>query len=357
MLFFLCQFIVLCLLSNSCEMENKNSTQVVIPFDFGGKNIGEYARQSWNTTFGRQQNVGVMPKRIMVAVLSQIKREDLDFKPFYRFHISEFAMPNQDITSLYKDVKTAFGKLTDLKWFFEELNKENILKSKFSYRHLLNTSDVNCGYDNGYITVVLNPLLKPLFLEIAHYSTFDLKWYMTFSSWYSMRLFECLSAYKDTGYWEVSIDEFRIIMDCENKYVDNPKKLLDTVLKTPVLELGNEKTKMAFSYEPITEKVLGQKGRPPIVGVRFDLKTIQSNKIPSDVLIPERTQKVIDDLYKWEVSEANIKKYLKAITIEESVKLLKTWKDKQRSNLPILNKLTYCNKAFVEAGKKALEKK
>ena len=145
-------------------MENKNSTQVVIPFDFGGKNIGEYARQSWNTTFGRQQNVGVMPKRIMVAVLSQIKREDLDFKPFYRFHISEFAMPNQDITSLYKDVKTAFGKLTDLKWFFEELNKENILKSKFSYRHLLNTSDVNCGYDNGYITVVLNPLLKPLFL-------------------------------------------------------------------------------------------------------------------------------------------------------------------------------------------------
>ena len=126
MLFFLCQFIVLCLLSNSCEMENKNSTQVVIPFDFGGKNIGEYARQSWNTTFGRQQNVGVMPKRIMVAVLSQIKREDLDFKPFYRFHISEFAMPNQDITSLYKDVKTAFGKLTDLKWFFEELNKENI---------------------------------------------------------------------------------------------------------------------------------------------------------------------------------------------------------------------------------------
>ena len=114
---------------------------------------------------------------------------------------------------------------------------------------------------------------------------------------------------------------------------------------------------MAFSYEPITEKVLGQKGRPPIVGVRFDLKTIQSNKIPSDVLIPERTQKVIDDLYKWEVSEANIKKYLKAITIEESVKLLKTWKDKQRSNLPILNKLTYCNKAFVEAGKKALEKK
>lgn len=57
------------------------------------------------------------------------------------------------------------------------------------------------------------------------------------------------------------------------------------------------------------------------------------------------------------MSEANIKKYLKAITIEESVKLLKTWKDKQRSNLPILNKLTYCNKAFVEAGKKALEKK
>jgi hypothetical protein len=57
------------------------------------------------------------------------------------------------------------------------------------------------------------------------------------------------------------------------------------------------------------------------------------------------------------VSEANIKKYLKAITTDGAVKLLKTWKEKQRSNLPILNKLTYCNKAFVDMGKKAIDEK
>ena len=338
-------------------MENKNSTQVFIPFDFKEKNIGLYARQSWNTTFGRQQNVGVMPKRIMVAVLSQIKKEDLDFKPFYRFHVSEFALPNQDVRALYKELKTAFIKLTDLKWFFEDLNKEDILKSKFAVRHLLNTSDINCGYDNGYLTIVLNPILKPLFIEIAHYTTFDLKWYMTFSSWYSMRLFEILSAYKDTGWWEVSIDEYRAIMDCENKF-SNPYDLIKKTTTTPLLEL--EKTKMAFTVEPITQKMIGQKGRPPIVSLKFTLKNAQPKikAIPNDWFKNPDHSKLLEKMKnRYKLSEANIVKYSNVIGLKSVKELLNSWDIKEASSDPIKNKLHYCNLVFVAMGKKVTEEK
>ena len=56
---------------------------------------------------------------------------------------------------------------------------------------------------------------------------------------------------------------------------------------------------------------------------------------------------------KYQVSEANIKKYLRAITTVETRKLLNSWDIKEASSDPIKNKLFYCNKVFVAMGKKA----
>ena len=140
----------------------------------------------------------------------------------------------------------AFDQLTDLKWLIEDLENK-----RFAFRHLLNTSDAKCGYNDGTITVVLNPLLKDYFIEMAHYTTYDLKWSMSFSSWYSMRLFEILSAYRDTGVWYVSISEYRKLMDCENKYPEQ-KDLIKKTTEKALVEL--EKTNMAFSVETILDK-------------------------------------------------------------------------------------------------------
>ena len=335
------------MLSKALGMANKNNTQVVIPFDLKGKNINEYARQHWNATFSRQKKVSVLAKKIMSAVISQIKRDDVDFKGYYQMHITDFLSKDQEPSSIYSDVRTAFRELTVMQWEFED-----VANNTFEIRNLLNTSDVRCGYVKGNITIVLNPILKPYFLGLAHYTTYDLKWYMTFSSWYSMRLFEILSANKDTGVWRVDIDKYRILMDCVGKYKGNPVMLIKKTTAEPLLEL--EKTDMAFTFEEITEKVKGAKGRPPIVALEFRLKKVQSNKIPTDIEIPETTQKIIDKLMKkYQVSEANIKKYLRAITTVETRKLLNSWDIKEASSDPIKNKLFYCNKVFVAMGKKA----
>lgn len=330
-------------------MANKNNIQLTLPFDFNKKEIGLYARQHWNITFGRQKKVSVMAKKIMAAVLSQININDKEFKPKYQFHVTDFSLKNQDESSLYKEVRKAFIELTTLQWLFEDIETK-----KFAPRNLLNTSDISSGYDNGIITIVLNPILKPYFLELAQYTTYELKWYMAFSSWYSMRLFEILSAYKDKGFWIVSIEEYRLIMDCENKYKDNNKQLITKTISEPLIELEN--SKMAFTVEEIKNKKINEKGRKSITHLKFTLKKVQKTKIPENIEIPLSTQKIIEKLKKrYLVSESNIVKYLNVIGTTDTRKLLASWDLKEASADPIRNKLHYCNKSFVDMGKKILE--
>ena len=59
---------------------DKRSAQTVLPFDFKGKDIDLYVRQHWNATFSRQKKVSVLSKKIMSAVMSQIKMNDKGFK-------------------------------------------------------------------------------------------------------------------------------------------------------------------------------------------------------------------------------------------------------------------------------------
>ena len=125
-------------------MQNKNSTQVSLPFDLKGKEVKPYVAQHFNITFARQKNVGIMAKKIMTNVMAQIKRDDKDFKSFYQLHITDLVDNDAHLPSVYKEAKKAFDQLTDLKWLIEDLENK-----RFAFRHLLNTSDAKCGYKDG----------------------------------------------------------------------------------------------------------------------------------------------------------------------------------------------------------------
>lgn len=329
-------------------MDNKNSTQVALPFDLTGKEISPYVRQHWNITFSRQKKVSVMSKRIMARVISEIKRNDSEFRSAYRFHVTEVCNKNQDVSSVYKEVKKSFDELTDIKWLIEDLDKE-----KFAYRHLLNTSDINCGYEKGFLTISLNPILKPYFIALSHYTTYELKWYMTFKSWYSTRLYELLSAYKDKGVWRVDIQKYRSLMDCEKKYRDD-SMLIKATTKEAMIELSN--TDCAFTFEIIKNKSPHSTGRKSIVGVEFKLKTIVLKEIPEVWYKQEKYAILLKKLTnKYSVSEANITKYAPVIGAEKIWEITKGWENKELSDNRINDKVNYCNAVFVRVGKKAME--
>jgi len=315
---------------------------MTLPLIFDEKEIKKYAKQHWNVTFARQRKVSVYAKRIMANVLAMIKEDDSELRPYYQMHISD-VVPTTD-SDFHAKVKKAFDELTDLKWLIEDISTKY-----FAFRHLLNTSDVNCAYKDGTISIVLNPLLKPYFIELAHYSIYELKHYMHFSSWYSLRMFELLSAFKDTGIWWVSIDEFRQLMDCEKKYPLS-KDLLKYTLAEPLHEL--ESTELAFSYEPVYDMYAHSRGRKPVIALEFRLKKATPKNVPQEWFeFSDEHKSVLLRLRTWQVTDLNIIRYAKAIGMERANKLLYEWQLKGKE---IQDKAKYCNAVWVRVGKAAL---
>lgn len=314
---------------------------MTLPLIFDEKEVKKYAKQHWNVTFARQRKVSVYAKRIMANVLAMIKEDDSELRPYYQMHISD-VVPTTD-SDFHAKVKKAFDELTDLKWLIEDISTKY-----FAFRHLLNTSDVNCAYKDGTISIVLNPLLKPYFIELAHYSIYELKHYMHFSSWYSLRMFELLSAFKDTGIWWVSIDEFRQLMDCEKKYPLS-KDLLKYTLAEPLQEL--ESTELAFSYEPVYDMYAHSRGRKPVIALEFRLKKATPKNVPQEWFeFSDEHKSVLLRLRMWQVTDPNIIRYAKAIGMERANKLLYEWQLKGKE---IQDKAKYCNAVWVRVGKAA----
>ena len=323
------------------KKDKREIAQMTLPLIFDEKDVKKYAKQHWNVTFARQRKVSVYAKRIMANVLSMIKDDDSDLRPYYQMHISD-VVPTTD-SDFHAKVKKAFDELTDLKWLIEDISTKY-----FAFRHLLNTSDVNCAYKDGTISIVLNPLLKPYFIELAHYSIYELKHYMHFSSWYSLRMFELVSAFKDTGIWWVSIDEFRQLMDCEKKY-PLTKDLLKYALTEPLHEL--ESTDLSFSYEPVFDMYAHGRGRKPVIALEFRLKKAKPKNIPKEWFeFSDEHKKVLLRLRTWQVTDANIVRYAKAIGMERANKLLYEWQLKGKE---IEDKTKYCNAVWVRIGKVA----
>lgn len=331
---------------------NKNSTQISIPFDIPEGDIKPYVKQHWNITFSRQGKVSVYSKKIMALVMAQIKDDENGFSPYYQIHVSDIVADNQTQNVVYSKVKNAFDELTDLKWLIEDLDN-----GRFAYRHLLNTSHAECGYNKGVITVALNPLLKDYFIALSHYTIYELKWYMTFTSWYSMRLYELLSAFKDSGYWIVSVNEYRKLMDCEKKY-NNSSLLLQKTTSEALTELAS--TDLAFSVDSVRDNDPKIRGRKPIIAYKFKLEKVKAKKIPKEWFqFSDEHRKVLEKLMKrYLVTESNILRYAKDITLKGCKDLLKQWDEKEASNRNrIDNKLKYCNAVFVRVGKESQKDK
>ena len=313
----------------------------------------DYAHVDKKIVHSHQKKVSVLTKRILTHVFAQIERDATDLRPFYQVKISELGkLGNVEIS--YGKIKTAFNEMLSISWLIESKTGN---KRSFVAKQLLNTSspDVECEYRNGVITLVLNPTLKPYLVNLNNYTNYQVGWYMSFSSWYSTRLYEILSTYKSTGWWYVEIDEFRKLLDCQKKYKTAPD-LLKRTLQEPLEELKN--TDCEFTYEKVYAPPIGR-GRPSLVALKFTLKNTTLKSIPQHWKdkSPEH-QKVIKEMINvWRIEETNFINYIGYLGLDGAKKLMLEWKQKEHSNRRIDNKKLYCNKAFVSEALKRKERK
>ncbi|GHB87305.1 replication initiation protein [Persicitalea jodogahamensis] len=333
----------------------------------------QVVKQHWNVTFARQKKMTPMAKRIMALVIDQIRDDDFELRPHYQFKISDLASKSDLSTqTLYNYVEAALRELARVTWEFQKPRSKDSKNPKdyeWYVRNLLDTTkDERVGYQDGIVTVLLNPQLAPYFIQIAHYSKFQVESYMHLRSWYSMRFFEILSAFRDKGEWFVSIDEYRQLMDCwEQKDIydrvkkdkkGNPvmkypstKDLITYTVTEPIEELKD--TNLAFDYEPIYEQGGGRRGRPRIIALNFKLLHPQTDELPSEWQNHPKTAHAIEGMRRFKVSDRNLRLYAKDIGSTRILQLLREWQIKEASDKRIDDRAKYCNAVFIREGKAA----
>lgn len=343
---------------------DRRKTQISLPLNIPEKQFKEDVKQHWNITFSRQGKISVFGKRIMALVLTQIQENDNKLKPYYQMDVSDVMKAGETGSkSAYEHAKTALDELARQIWSIEDIDNK-IYRPK----QLINTSALEkkegfeYGYKNGVITIVLNPALEPYFVQMSHYSRYELNNYMKFKSWYSMRLWEILSAYRDKPKYHVSIDDYRKYMGCEKKY----PKVRDLILKTTAEPLEELKgTDLEFKVDSVLAKYHG-KGRPPVVGLEFtilkprpvktDLEQLKEFSNPNGKH-PDHEALVLDLHQKWKVTAACLIKYLPIIKMEKAKEIRRQFEMMESigSKRKIDNKERYCTSVIKKAADAVLE--
>lgn len=118
----------------------------------------------------------------------------------------------------------------------------------------------------------INPKYTPWFNELLkNYTTFALEEYTEFESTYTQECFRRLKQFRATGYWRVSIEKFKALLDVPKSY--KMSKIDGRVLKPITEELSEY-----YNYFEI-KKIYDtkSKGRPRVVGLEFyfDKETVE----------------------------------------------------------------------------------
>lgn len=351
-------------------IQQKQQQQLTLPlFENDDISYKDKVRQSWSFTFSKQFITSVYSKRVISLAIGQIKDKD---KINEVYHIRAADLIRQTDLSrqaIYRHMKDVIYELSNICFYFDSESSDTIIP-----RHLLDTTRYEnpVEYRNGILTIAFNPALHNLITELSHYSQYELDAYLKFSSWYSMRIWELLSAYKDTGWWRVEIDQYRDLMGCgptlndkgkpvnkngkaQMKYPQNGDLVKHTT-KEPLEELKD--TELEFKVTPLFEKKTSN-GRPSISHLLFELVNKPISIKDQIKLLHEKDvdfAKVYETLKKWSITDENIAKYASAIGKQRIYQLNYAWMQRNMpgAKLPIINKEKFCNKVFIEEGEKAL---
>lgn len=222
-------------------------------------------------------------------MLDQINHDGTELRPFFQLSLESIIYPGQlTRENAYVEVKAVVRQLARV------VGQPKVpANGQWQPRYLLETTKEQAvEYNNGVITVVLNPRLTAYLVNPPHYSTFKLEKCLKLSNWYLMRLYELPAVFRDTGVGEVSVEECRKLMDCHYQ-MDKRERVLKDKDGQPKLNYANvadsikrttEVPLLDLSPTELAFRVLGLKadrmtqGRRCIVSLRFELLQPQPAK-------------------------------------------------------------------------------
>lgn len=198
-----------------------------------------------NDLIETKMNLSTMQLRIFLGTVVQIKKDDVDFKPYQiivKDLLKECGITSQ---SWYSMLKEETERLSEVKL---KLPMEN--KKDFLYASLF--SSVQYKSKLGILELSFDPKLKPYLLQLkGNFTTYELQYVFPMKSQYSIRLYELLKQYAAFGKRRFALDNLRYILCLEDKYpnfADFKRRVIE-----PAKKECSKYSDITFSYNPVKQ--------------------------------------------------------------------------------------------------------
>jgi len=226
--------------------------------------------------------------RLMDTIISFIQPEDDDLKK-YKIPVSIFKeLYGTKRKDVYDVVKRAVEGLLSKPIKIEGVNDKG--KKVFKMFNFISYGEYEEGAGSFYISIDRN--FKPYLLQLKEFFTrIPIKYTYVLHSRYSIRLYELLKQYENTGFRVDYLPDLREMLGIEPEEYKRFEAFERIVLKRAVKEI-NEKTDIEVSYE---KKKTGRR----ITHIEFKIKpksvikgdTTQEKKTPSESVDIQRQEK------------------------------------------------------------------
>ena len=199
------------------------------------------------------KNLSLTEIRIINYLIANINspRYDTEFQKF-RFDIKEFCQivyPNSKQGDAYKRLPDVIQKLADKSAWKEVPSTENVGKTKKVLIRWIERPE----FEEGFVTLELNPYLAPYLLQIDKgYFKAQFRYTALAQSKYTIPLYELLKSWEKAKKKSFEVDELRFYMDATEKSKNNISEFKRRALDVAVREI-NEITDLKISYIEIKQ--------------------------------------------------------------------------------------------------------
>ena len=206
----------------------------------------ELIRASYKLTVNEQ--------RLVLACIAQLdprkpipKTREGDIRPI-RVTVGDFAETYQ-----ISDRSTAYTALQEATDRLYERDIKTYDESGRRYGRFRWVQAVEYHQGQGYVELTFTQRVVP-YITLLHrqFTTYLLKQIAQVNTIYAMRIFELLMQFKKTGVVVMSLDEFKLLLELEDKY-DRFSNLKARVIEPAIKEL-TDKAGLQIHWEPIRKK-------------------------------------------------------------------------------------------------------
>ena len=215
-----------------------------------------------------RQKMSLREAQILYIAMSQVVKDDKDFKT-YNIPVSSLAdFMNINTSSLYRDLEHICTDLLKRVVKIQLKDSHNPQEKKWKAFQWISYA----AYENGRLTIKLNDELKPFLIDlVSHYSQILLGTLCSFKSYYSARLYQLIvceqgeNPYNSKEEWEFSCEYIREFFQLDKTEYPRAYDLINKILKPALTELRESDFCTIWDFENIYDSGRGK----PIIGAKF----------------------------------------------------------------------------------------